>query len=47
MILCSIHMHAADNREEMQPDPEVSRKMLHWIEKLGLDKVLINIQVLQ
>ena len=32
-------MHAADSREEMQPDPEVSRKMLNWIEQLGLDKV--------
>ena len=25
--------------EDMQPNPEVSRKIVNWIEKLGLDQV--------
>ena len=31
-----------DTNEEMQPNPEVSRKIVNWIEKLGLDQVLKN-----
>ena len=33
--------HATDTSEDMQPDPEVSRKLVNWIEKLGLDQVKI------
>ena len=26
-------------KEEMQPDEEVTKKILYWVEKLGLDQV--------
>ena len=28
-----------DTRDDLQPDEEFSRKMLYWMERLGLDKV--------
>ena len=31
-----------DTAEDMQPDPEVSRKVVGWIEKLGLDQVCMR-----
>ena len=30
---------AIDTSEDMQPNEEVSRKIVNWIEKLGLDQV--------
>ena len=40
IMVVSINFFYTDTTEDMQPNPEVSRKMVNWIEKLGLDKVL-------
>ena len=40
--MCFIY---TDTAEDMQPDPDVSRKVVGWIEKLGLDQVCMRTKV--